>query len=35
MWLDENNKSRIDHRSVILNTLTNEVESIPPVARVY
>ena len=35
MWLDENNKSRIDYRSVILNTLTNEVESIPPVARVY
>ena len=35
MWLDENNKSRVDHRSVILTTLTNEVESIPPVARVY
>ena len=35
MWLDENNKSRVDYRSVALNTLTNEVESIPPVARVY
>ncbi len=35
MWLDENNKSRVDYRSVALTTLTNEVESIPPVARVY
>jgi succinate dehydrogenase / fumarate reductase flavoprotein subunit len=35
MWLDENNVSRADYRQVTMTTLTNEVESIPPVARVY
>jgi len=35
MWLDENNISRADYRQVTMTTLTNEVESIPPVARVY
>ena len=35
MWLDENNKSTTGYRDVIMNTLTNEVQSIPPVARVY
>ena len=35
MWLDENNKSRLDYRDVTLTTLTNEVAPIPPKARVY
>ena len=35
MWLDENNKSTTGYRDVMINTLTNEVQSIPPVARVY
>ena len=35
MWLDENNKSTTGYRDVTMNTLTNEVQSIPPVARVY
>ena len=35
MWLDENNKSKLSYRDVHLNTLSNEVKSIPPVARVY
>ena len=35
MWLDENNKSATGYRDVMMNTLTNEVQSIPPVARVY
>ena len=35
MWLDENNQSTSGFRPVHMNTLTNEVESVPPVARVY
>jgi len=35
MWLDEKNQHRVLYRDVHLNTLSNEVESIPPVARVY
>ncbi len=35
MWLDKNNKSKLFYRDVTLNTLSNEVKSIPPVARVY
>jgi len=34
-WLDENGKPRLDYRPVHLNTLTNEVQPIPPKARVY
>ena len=34
-WVDETGKTRIDYRPVHLNTLTNEVESIPPKARTY
>ncbi|MCE2927404.1 MAG: succinate dehydrogenase flavoprotein subunit [Rickettsiales bacterium] len=34
-WLDEKGKTRIDYRGVHLNTLSNEVEPIPPKARVY
>ena len=35
MWLDENNQSTTGYRDVTMNTLTNEVQSVPPVARVY
>jgi len=35
MWLDEKNLSKTGYRDVIMNTLTNEVQSVPPVARVY
>jgi succinate dehydrogenase / fumarate reductase flavoprotein subunit len=35
MWLDEKGGSRIGYRPVILKTLTNEVEAIPPKVRVY
>jgi len=35
MWLDENNKSKLGYRDVTMSTLTNEVEPVPPVARVY
>ncbi len=34
-WLDENGRTRIDYRPVRLTTLTNEVQSFPPMARVY
>jgi len=34
-WVDASGKTRIDYRPVHLNTLTNEVESIPPKARTY
>jgi succinate dehydrogenase / fumarate reductase flavoprotein subunit len=34
-WVDSGGKPRLDYRSVHLNTLTNEVEVIPPKARTY
>jgi len=34
-WLDEKGKVAIDFRPVHLNTLSNEVQPIPPKARVY
>jgi succinate dehydrogenase / fumarate reductase flavoprotein subunit len=34
-WLDAAGKVRIDYRPVHTNTMTNEVESIPPKKRVY
>jgi succinate dehydrogenase / fumarate reductase flavoprotein subunit len=34
-WVDENGKARIDYRAVHLNTLTDEVETIPPKQRTY
>jgi succinate dehydrogenase / fumarate reductase flavoprotein subunit len=34
-WLDAGGKVRLGYRPVHLNTLSNEVESIPPKARVY
>jgi len=35
MWLDEKNQSKLDYRDVTMTTLTNEVEPVPPMARVY
>jgi succinate dehydrogenase/fumarate reductase flavoprotein subunit len=34
-WVSDEGASRFDYRSVHLNTLTDEVESIPPKARTY
>ena len=34
-WVDANGKTRINYRPVVLQPLTNEVQSFPPVARVY
>ena len=34
-WIDEQGKIAIDYRPVHLNTLSNDVEAIPPKARVY
>ncbi|MFA7276931.1 MAG: succinate dehydrogenase flavoprotein subunit [Pseudobdellovibrionaceae bacterium] len=35
IWVDEAGKTRIDYRPVILKTLTDEVEVVPPKKRVY
>ncbi|MDB9998328.1 succinate dehydrogenase flavoprotein subunit [Alphaproteobacteria bacterium] len=35
MWLNDKMKTNVDYRDVHQNTLTNEVQSIPPAARVY
>ncbi|MCK6418400.1 MAG: succinate dehydrogenase flavoprotein subunit [Alphaproteobacteria bacterium] len=34
-WLDDSGRVKIDYRPVILTTLTNEVQPVPPKARVY
>jgi succinate dehydrogenase / fumarate reductase flavoprotein subunit len=34
-WLDDKGKTFIDYRPVHLNTLSNEVQAVPPKARVY
>ncbi len=34
-WCDEQGNSRLDYRPVHMNTLTDEIEPIPPKARVY
>ena len=34
-WVDERGHVRLDYRPVHLHTLTNDVELIPPKARVY
>jgi succinate dehydrogenase / fumarate reductase, flavoprotein subunit len=34
-WLDEQGNTAIDYRPVHMNTLSNEVQAIPPKARVY
>jgi succinate dehydrogenase / fumarate reductase flavoprotein subunit len=35
MRLDEDNKSELSYRNVIMNTLSNDVAPIPPAPRVY
>jgi succinate dehydrogenase / fumarate reductase flavoprotein subunit len=35
MWIDEDGKTKVDYRPVILTTLTDEVEAVPPKKRVY
>jgi succinate dehydrogenase / fumarate reductase flavoprotein subunit len=35
MWLNDKNETTVTYRDVHMNTLSNEVEVIPPVARVY
>ncbi len=35
IWLDEDGRSRIDYRPVHTNTMTNEVQAVPPKDRVY
>ncbi|HAE09102.1 MAG TPA: succinate dehydrogenase/fumarate reductase flavoprotein subunit, partial [Alphaproteobacteria bacterium] len=35
MWLDEHNKSKLDYRNVVMNTLSNDIAPIPPAPRVY
>ncbi|MCC7304843.1 MAG: succinate dehydrogenase flavoprotein subunit [Alphaproteobacteria bacterium] len=35
IWVDEAGKTKIEYRPVIMNTLTADVEPIPPKARVY
>jgi succinate dehydrogenase / fumarate reductase flavoprotein subunit len=34
-WVDETGKTRIDYRPVHMNTLSGDVASVPPKARVY
>jgi len=34
-WVDADGKTRIEYRPVHMNTLTNDVEPIPPKARTY
>jgi succinate dehydrogenase / fumarate reductase flavoprotein subunit len=34
-WLDETGQTRLDYRPVTLTTMTDEVDTIPPKARVY
>lgn len=35
LWLEENGMVKIDYKPVVLTTLTEEVEPVPPVKRVY
>ncbi len=35
IWLDEDGRSRMDYRPVHTNTMTNEVQAVPPKDRVY
>ena len=34
-WLDNTGKVKIDYRPVILKTLSDEMETVPPIERVY
>ena len=35
LWLEEDGMVKIDYKPVVLTTLTDEVEPVPPVKRVY
>ena len=35
IWVDDAGRTLIDYRPVTMTTLTNEVEPVPPKARVY
>ena len=35
MWLDDNNQYKVIYRDVHMNTLSDEIDPIPPAARVY
>ena len=35
LWLEENGMVKIDYKPVVLTTLTEEVEPVPPIKRVY
>ncbi|MEE8334284.1 MAG: succinate dehydrogenase/fumarate reductase flavoprotein subunit, partial [Alphaproteobacteria bacterium] len=35
VWIDDDGKTRFDYRPVHQNTLTDDVEAVPPKARVY
>ena len=35
VWVDEANRAQVGERPVHLNTLSNEVEPVPPAKRVY
>ena len=35
VWLNADGTSRIDYRPVHTNTMTNDVEPVPPKERVY
>src|SRR3989338_9847256 len=34
-WCDENGKTKIDYREVVLKPMTNDVQAFPPKKRVY
>ena len=34
-WVDAQNKTMLDYRGVHMNTLTSDVEPVPPKARTY
>ena len=35
MWLDTDNQYKVQYRDVHLYTLTDEIDTVPPAARVY
>ena len=35
IWCDENGKTKIDYRDVVLKPMTNDVQAFPPKKRVY
>ena len=35
IWVDDKGRTQIEYRPVHMNTLTNDVEPVPPKARTY